>query len=453
MLPGGVVGRERGRRGGAGGARLPARGLMAGTAVALGVMLGLQVLLGTRVARWESPPGGTVRSLNRLHRSAAGQVQGFLRWAFAGVVSGPGVGPPGRGVARPALLRVGKPWRAGSGDEPPEDAPPLALPRRQEGGGRSGTGQVPGSSPTAGLPRPAHHSAKGKGAEAGGGAGEGGGAEREHKLPVLEGLSSSVAQELELNNGRLEKLMHEKVDIIFSRAAVQSHKQDLTCGGQNIMGFHSLGEMLRAQPQLPSVIPSTDSFGKRKSGTCAVVGNSGSLLGAGHGAEIDGHNTVIRFNKAPTGGYEKDVGRKTTVRLQNVDYLGHHEAQDEHLFFTARSEKDLARYFKLAKKIKKERPKHYHQYLFHPGFWCHLFDWVAHRRLKPSTGLAGVVMALRTCQHPIDLYGFSHDEKQFHYYNNISAKVQEDVHKWHPLLEEAALYRELQTYNMIRLVP
>ena len=96
---------------------------------------------------------------------------------------------------------------------------------------------------------------------------------------------------------------------------------------------------------------------------------------------------------------------------------------------------------------------HYHQYLFHPGFWCHLFDWVAHRRLKPSTGLAGVVMALRTCQHPIDLYGFSHDEKQFHYYNNISAKVQEDVHKWHPLLEEAALYRELQTYNMIRLVP
>ena len=438
------MGRERGRRvGGAGGPRLPARGLMAGTALALGAVLGLQVLLGARVARSEAAPAG-MRSLSRLHRSAAGQVQGFLRWAFSGVVSGPGTGGPGQGVAKPTLLRVGKPWRAGVGDEPPADAPPEALPERPRVEVR-GREQAPAAG--GGPERPVEQSTREAGEGVGGG--EGG----MHKLPDLEGLSGTVAAELELNNGRLEKLMGEEVDILFTRAAVQSHKQDLACGGQNVMGFRSLADMLQAQPELPSLIPAADSFKKRKGGQCAVVGNGGSLLGAGHGADIDRHDTVFRFNKAPTLGFEADVGRKTTVRLQNVDYLGHHEEQDEHLFFTARNVKDLGRYVKLARKIKKGRPKHYHQYLFHPRFWCHLFDWVAHRRLKPSTGLAGVVMALRTCEHPVDMYGFSHDEKQFHYFNEISEKVQADVHKWHPLLEEAALYRELETYDMIRLIP
>ena len=438
------MGREGGHRvGGAGGPRLPARGLMAGTALALGAVLGVQVLLGTRVARSEGAPAG-VRNLSRLHRSAAGQVQGFLRWALSGVVSGPGVGGPGQGVAKPTLLRVGKPWRAGVGDEPPVDAPPKVLPGRPKVWDR---GREKPPAADFGPARPVEQSTREGGGE--GDRRKGG----THKLPDLEGLSGTVAEELELNNGRLEKLMGEKVDILFTRAAVQSHQQDLACGGQNVMGFRSLADMLQAQPELPSLIPAADSFKKRKGGRCAVVGNGGSLLGAGHGADIDGHDTVIRFNKAPTVGFEGDVGRKTTVRLQNVDYLGHHEEQDEHLFFTARNVKDLARYVKLARKIKRERPKHYHQYLFHPRFWCHLFDWVAHRRLKPSTGLAGVVMALRTCEHPVDMYGFSHDEKQFHYFNKISEKVQADVHKWHPLLEEAALYRELETYNMTRLIP
>ena len=64
----------------------------------------------------------------------------------------------------------------------------------------------------------------------------GGGKGGMHKLPDLEGLSGTVAAELELNNGRLEKLMGKEVDILFTRAAVQSHKQDLACGGQNVMG-------------------------------------------------------------------------------------------------------------------------------------------------------------------------------------------------------------------------
>ncbi|XP_071953502.1 alpha-N-acetylgalactosaminide alpha-2,6-sialyltransferase 3-like [Antedon mediterranea] len=48
---------------------------------------------------------------------------------------------------------------------------------------------------------------------------------------------------------------------------------------------------------------------------CAFVTSSGRLQGEGAGEEIDEAPCVIRMNAAPTNGYEKDVGRKTTFRI------------------------------------------------------------------------------------------------------------------------------------------
>eukprot|EP00191_Tetraselmis_sp_GSL018_P009108 CAMPEP_0177615582 /NCGR_PEP_ID=MMETSP0419_2-20121207/23543_1 /TAXON_ID=582737 /ORGANISM="Tetraselmis sp., Strain GSL018" /LENGTH=507 /DNA_ID=CAMNT_0019113271 /DNA_START=428 /DNA_END=1951 /DNA_ORIENTATION=- len=66
--------------------------------------------------------------------------------------------------------------------------------------------------------------------------------------------------------------------------------------------------------------------------TCAIVGSSGTLKGSRLGGEIDNHTAVIRFNDAPTSGYEADVGSKTTLRLQNNMYCGFCEKPDEILF-------------------------------------------------------------------------------------------------------------------------
>ncbi|XP_054468389.1 alpha-N-acetyl-neuraminyl-2,3-beta-galactosyl-1,3-N-acetyl-galactosaminide alpha-2,6-sialyltransferase isoform X1 [Anoplopoma fimbria] len=48
---------------------------------------------------------------------------------------------------------------------------------------------------------------------------------------------------------------------------------------------------------------------------CALVSSSGQMLGAGVGEEIDKVGCVIRMNNAPTQGFEKDVGNRTSVRV------------------------------------------------------------------------------------------------------------------------------------------
>lgn len=48
---------------------------------------------------------------------------------------------------------------------------------------------------------------------------------------------------------------------------------------------------------------------------CAVVGNSGNLRKSWYGSQIDNHDFVLRMNKAPTAGFEADVGHKTTHHL------------------------------------------------------------------------------------------------------------------------------------------
>ncbi|XP_022095552.1 alpha-2,8-sialyltransferase 8B-like [Acanthaster planci] len=55
---------------------------------------------------------------------------------------------------------------------------------------------------------------------------------------------------------------------------------------------------------------------------CAVVGNSGILLGSGCGKAIDGHDFILRANLAPVKGYETDVGQHTDMTAINWETLG-----------------------------------------------------------------------------------------------------------------------------------
>ena len=52
---------------------------------------------------------------------------------------------------------------------------------------------------------------------------------------------------------------------------------------------------------------------KRK--TCAIVSNSGDLMNHEYGSLIDSHDVIIRCNWSLIDGYEKNVGRRTDIRV------------------------------------------------------------------------------------------------------------------------------------------
>ncbi len=53
-------------------------------------------------------------------------------------------------------------------------------------------------------------------------------------------------------------------------------------------------------------------------GDPVLVGSSPALLGSGLGFAIDSFPEIVRFNRAPTAGFEADVGSRTTLRVANT---------------------------------------------------------------------------------------------------------------------------------------
>lgn len=58
-----------------------------------------------------------------------------------------------------------------------------------------------------------------------------------------------------------------------------------------------------------------------KQAKCAIIGNSGILLGSNCGKDIDAHDFVLRANLAKLNGYTNDVGNKTSVMMINVSLV------------------------------------------------------------------------------------------------------------------------------------
>uniref|UniRef100_H0ZQT1 CMP-N-acetylneuraminate-beta-galactosamide-alpha-2,3-sialyltransferase 1 n=1 Tax=Taeniopygia guttata TaxID=59729 RepID=H0ZQT1_TAEGU len=165
---------------------------------------------------------------------------------------------------------------------------------------------------------------------------------------------------------------------------------------------------------------------------CAVVGNSGNLRQSQYGPDIDSHDFVLRMNRAPTAGYESDVGGKTTHHFvypesyrelaANVSMiLIPFKTLDLRWVVTALTTGTINfTYVPVPRKIKVKKEK---ILVYNPTFMKYIYEnWLEHHGRYPSTGLLSLMFALHVCDE-VNVYGFGADSKgHWHHYweNNTS---------------------------------
>ena len=169
-------------------------------------------------------------------------------------------------------------------------------------------------------------------------------------------------------------------------------------------------------PEFRSKFPVEDSGRTQRFTTCAVVGSAGHLLSSSLGAHIDTHEMVLRFNEAPTVGFEIDVGSRTTHRILPGlgippyirDFLAAQipRREREELIFVPN-----VRLESRSKRV--EDYLYWHQrfngsgiHLISPAFVHHTWKAIRSRNSDtiPTTGFIGLMWSIEVCDH-VHTYG------------------------------------------------
>ncbi|XP_040004031.1 beta-galactoside alpha-2,6-sialyltransferase 2-like [Xiphias gladius] len=203
--------------------------------------------------------------------------------------------------------------------------------------------------------------------------------------------------------------------------------------------------------------------------SCAVVTSAGAILRSGLGKEIDTHDAVLRFNAAPTEGYVRDVGSKTTIRIINSQIL----ANPKHRFNASSIYKnvtlvawDPAPYtvnlqkwygspdYNLFGPYVEHRKLHPGQpfYILHPSYVWQLWDVIQGNTQEniqpnpPSSGFIGILLMMALCEQ-VHVYEYIPSMRQTdlcHYHERYYDAAC-TLGAYHPLLYEKSLIQRINT--------
>ncbi|KAI8484102.1 hypothetical protein Bbelb_382200 [Branchiostoma belcheri] len=171
--------------------------------------------------------------------------------------------------------------------------------------------------------------------------------------------------------------------------------------------------------------------------SCAIVGNGGILHNSSCGAAIDAHHFVSRCNMAPTEGFEKDVGTKTSHMMLNGESI--YDLWDDL--------NDTAREINMIKQFKTLNGSilHYSKRILRQSRWA----------LTPTTGIMALFLDMTFCDH-ITVYGmwpFPIDPRgrplNYHYYQVGTEQLQNERHTYNTEIRYLA---RLHSRGVIRLV-
>ncbi|XP_063162806.1 beta-galactoside alpha-2,6-sialyltransferase 1 [Candoia aspera] len=202
-------------------------------------------------------------------------------------------------------------------------------------------------------------------------------------------------------------------------------------------------------------------------GRCAVVSSAGSMKQSHLGAEIDSHDAILRFNGAPTKGFQVDVGEKTTLRLVNSQLITVEEKKfvsdvqynfgtiivwdpaPYHANIDEWFQKPDYNFFESYKHYRKRHPKQPF-YILNPYMQWQLWDILQENSPEdiqpnpPSSGMLGIVLMMNFCDE-VDVYEFLPSKRQTdicHYYQKFFDQAC-TLGAYHPLLFEKNMVKHL----------
>ena len=177
-----------------------------------------------------------------------------------------------------------------------------------------------------------------------------------------------------------------------SQKAVEKYKTD--------RNLNSISKATGVKKRLPKDGP-FDERNVKPYRSCAIVASSKALRGKKFGAKIDNHEVVMRMNGAPTKGYEKDVGFKTTFRVQHGGYFGWREKPEEVCLGKWAAGRDRGSHSELEKMARTK------VHAINPNFARKSrTDWFTKRDHLPTQGFRALLILLASCKE-VSAFGFS----------------------------------------------